>query len=165
MTSRSKINPNAGYGTDSKYSIWRREFYPKLANYYYHFALDLDWIEWRRGRPVALFETKRVLNGRNPMDVIASVWKYQEGLELEMLATFSKGMGIPAFIIAISDPDPLVADYHTATFYVVKVNIPDVWPKEPREIVPTLVDWLSPVKTMGQMDYVEFLNRLGDFNK
>ena len=159
MTDRV-IHRKQGHGYDEKYSDWRRTRYPQLAKSTSHYCADVDWIEWRKGRPVAVLECRRARLGRTLEDAVASVRLLNNGFQLELLATLAKHLGVPGYIVAISDQDAGSETYEGATFRVVQVVLPTPWPTQFGALVPELSRRLRIVGDLDEGGYAEFLAKL-----
>ena len=130
----SDVHNYQGFGSDIKYSKWRRY---KLKRWCY--CTDIDWVEWRNGKPVDIIEGRRLIgNLKTFNDAIKHFIGLNNGFQLEVYARISHDMGIRAFFVAINDPHPENEEYNGATFKVVEIKTPKYWVKDLTKI--TLVN-------------------------
>ncbi|RMF28225.1 MAG: hypothetical protein D6759_16245 [Chloroflexi bacterium] len=119
---------------------------------------DVDWIEWRRGNPVAVIECRRAMHGDSAEDAIAHFKRLNRGFQFEVLCRLSFELRVPGYIVGIEDPDPDQHTYQGARFVIEEVVPPETWPKGRLD--------LGSIETrrIGEFDeqeYAQFLARLG----
>lgn len=106
---------------DSKYSQWRRDFPYKSRNIRKLYCTDIDWVEWRRGKPVAIIETTRC-HGKAPMDCLNNYLTRNNGFQPEVAFKIAKALEVPAYLVLIADPAPSQQDdFRNAVFYVAEL--------------------------------------------
>lgn len=153
------IHSDQGYDHDKKYSKWRREVFPHLANRTDAYCTDVDWIEWRNGRPVAILECRRAIGTLTTAEAAIEHFKtLTNGFQFEVLARLAHDIGIPGYIIGIQDGLPDSVDYFKSRFIVEKVIPPEDW--GPGRMT------LSRIKTerydaMNEQQYTSFISKLG----
>lgn len=157
--SLKNIHAKQGHGYDEKYSDWRRSRFPELTGKRNCYCADIDWVEWRNGKPVALLECRRALHGKSLGDAINTIIQLNNGFQLEMIACLSAGLNIPSYLVAIKDEDPEGADYSKAEFLVVKINPPVPWPTD-RSAVKKIVDSLGRGENLDELGYANFISSL-----
>jgi len=154
----AQVYGDKGHGHDQKYSLWRREQFPKIAQRRDCYCSDLDWVEWRNGKPVALLECRRAIGTLKTAEaVIAHFTVLNNGFQLEMYARLSYELKIPAFLIAIEDRNLEKDDYADARFIVEKITPPDNWP-EGRLNLKQII--LTEMGIYNQEEYAQFLASL-----
>jgi hypothetical protein len=155
-----KIHSDKGHGHDEKYSKWRREIFPKITGSTSSYCTDIDWIEWRYGKPVAIIECRRAIGQlKTAEDAIEHFKKLNNGFQYEVLARLAYELGIPAYIVGIQDPAPCAEDYSGARFVVEEVVPPEKWPSSrstPSEFLTT-----KKVGEWNEQQYAEFIAGLG----
>lgn len=120
------IYQDQGHGHDKKYSSWRRD-YPRTRRIRNLYCMDLDWLEWRRGRAVALIETSRTL-GKTAKEVLRRFTDNNAGFQAEVLAYAAMKLEVPAFFVAIDDRNVGDNDYAETTFTVTRIIPITPWP-------------------------------------
>jgi hypothetical protein len=92
------------YDPDKKQSMWRRN-YPQWAfNDRTRYCADIDWIEWRKGKPVAAVETTRMKD--RPLDKVVEMFRTRnKGFQQELVYTVASAYPIRSFIVIIEDPN------------------------------------------------------------
>lgn len=120
-----KVHKDQGLDRDLKYSRFRR-YFPFKCGYRNLYCTDLDWIEWRKGKQVAVVEVTRTL-GKPVDEVLSNFINRNNGFQKEVLVTVADELDVPAYVTIISDPnqheDP---DYNDADFYVYRlIKLPD----------------------------------------
>ena len=70
------VHKDQGHGHDLKYSLWRRINFPKLTNLRNCYTTDIDWLEWRNGKPVAVIECRRVIGGLIDCNAVVNHFKH-----------------------------------------------------------------------------------------
>jgi len=149
------VHTDKGHGHDQKYSLWRRECFPKISQRRDCYCSDLDWIEWRKGKPVALLECRRVIGSLKTIkDVVTHFISLNNGFQLELYARLSFELRIPAYLIIISDNAIDEVDYSKALFGIGKIIPPNVWPKGRMDVNQIEV---IKVGIFNQEEYVQFL--------
>ena len=154
-----QIHTDQGYDHDKKYSKWRREVFPAKAKRTDAYCTDVDWIEWRNGKPVAILECRRAIGSlKTAEEAIEHFKKLTNGFQFEVLARLAHDMGIGAYIIGMQDSSPDSTDYSNARFIVEKVIPPAEWGSG-RML-------LSRIKTerypeMNEQSYISFISELG----
>lgn len=124
------IHEDQGHGHDSKYSLWRRSIFPNIVGRRDCYCTDIDWMEWRRGRPAAVIECRRAIGSLLTCeDVIKHFKQLNNSFQLEVYARMAHDLGIRAFIVAIKDESPENQDYGQAEFLVEEIIPPIEWPK------------------------------------
>jgi hypothetical protein len=128
-SSVSRIYDDKGHGHDVKYSQWRRS-YPNTKGIRNLYCTDIDWLEWRNGKPVALVEVSRTLGTSRPEEVVKRFTENNYGFQAEALAFVAMKLEVPAFLVVIDEPHSTSqTNYTSATFYVTKINPILPWPK------------------------------------
>lgn len=125
-----EIHEDKGHGHDQKYSLWRRNIFPKIVNRRDCYCTDIDWIEWRGGKPAAVIECRRAIGSLSTCEeVIDHFKKLNNSFQLEVYARMAYEMKIRGFIVAIRDDDPEGQDFSKAEFLVEEIIPPDRWPE------------------------------------
>ena len=140
---------------DNKYSDWRRNRYPDLQNKT-AYCSDIDFIEWRKGKPVAVLELKRCSIG----EAITTLLEQRYGFQGEVIATVAHALRVPAYIVAIEDSDRDSKTYERATFTVVRMNLPTPWLTNKTQLVAALLAGLGEPVRMDELEYSRFLHSL-----
>lgn len=116
---------SAFWDPDKKQSMWRRN-YPQWIGDRTRYCADMDWIEWRRGKPVAAVETTRT-KGR-PLDVVVEKFRTRnKGFQQELVYTMATGKEIRSFLVVIDDPnwqnrdESFMVAYKHADFHVYEM--------------------------------------------
>ena len=155
----SDIHKDKGFDHDPKYSLWHRNKLPIITKKRDLYCSDIDWVEWRNGRPVALIECRRAIGSlKNADDVINHFKTLNNGFQLELYARLSSTLKINAFLVAIEDPYPDMEEYSSASFTVVHI-IP---PKDSQLQGRKFLDGIE-LKNLGVGDeekYAGFLSKL-----
>ena len=155
------IHRKQGHGYDEKYSDWRRSRYPNIVKATNHYCADVDWVEWRKGKPVAVIECRRALYGKTLDDAVNSVYQLNNGFQIELLATVAKNLNVAGYIVAISDQNPEDREsYSKATFRVMQVVIPNPYPTKFGTLVPELVRNLKKIDDYDEIGFANFLSKL-----
>jgi len=119
------VSHDKGIDRDKKFSLWRRKYLPRES-----YATDIDWLEWRKGVPVAVIEMKRLIGTlQTPEDALKFFCENTNGFQLEVYCKIAFCLTIPAYFIAVADQYPDAEDYLMATFIVYKINVPENWVK------------------------------------
>jgi len=130
-----------GYDRDLKYSRWRRNGLSRGC-----YTTDLDWLEWRHGRPVALIETRRNIGTLTTAPKILEHFKtLNNGFQPDVYSTLAKKLGIPAYLVAIIDLAPEQEGYADTTFVVHQIFS---------------MTELRPVGVFNQAQYTKFIEEL-----
>lgn len=145
------------HGNDEKYSKWRRYKLPELVNNTNCYCMDLDWVEWRKGKPRALIECRRALGSKTPEQAIQDFVKKNNGFQYEVLAHMSYALKIPGYIVSIKDNSPEANSYEKAEFLVEQVIPPNPWPVGRVDI--NLIK-RTPIGKMDEASYANFINNL-----
>jgi hypothetical protein len=157
MAEGREIHRDRGLDHDDKYSKWRRNVFPKLVGNSSCYCSDLDWVEWRKGNPVALLECRRALGGRTLRDVIDGYYTLNNGFQLEMLAKLSSRLQVPGYLVAIKDENEQSQQFEAATFLVARVIPPNPWPSGRLNIRAIQLDYQRELNEKG---YADFINSL-----
>jgi hypothetical protein len=152
---RRQIHADKGVGADTKYSRWRRERFIALEDRTNCYCMDLDWVEWRRGDLAALIETRRALAGKTQEQAVQEFATNQNGFQLECLARLAYCAKVPAYVVSILDPEPESDTYEKASFLVLEVSVPAVWPAGKLNLERDLP--LVKVGTYGEKAYADFI--------
>ncbi len=154
------IHPDHGHGYDQKYSKWRRNIFPRKANLRTAYCTDIDWIEWRNGKPVAIIECRRAIGTlQNAEEAIEHFKSLNRGFQYEVLARLAYQLRIPAYIVGIQDKNPQAEDYSDAVFVVEEVIPPDQWPSSP--LPPSCFLCTKRLGKLTEAEYVQFIAQLG----
>ena len=140
---------------DNKYSEWRRNIYPDLQGFK-DYCTDIDFIEWRNGKAVAVLELKRCSIG----EAITTVLQERYGFQGEVMATVAHALQVPAYIVAIEDSNRDSKTYERATFTVVRMNLPTPWLTNKTKLVAALLAGLGEPVRMDEVGYSTFLHSL-----
>lgn len=140
---------------DNKYSDWRRNRYPDLQNKS-AYCSDIDFIEWRKGKPVAVLELKRCSIGEAITTLLEQRYEFQG----EVIATVAHALRVPAYIVAIEDSERDSKTYERATFTVVRMNLPEPWLTDSRQLVAALLAGLGKPVRMDERSYARFIDSL-----
>jgi hypothetical protein len=140
---------------DNKYSDWRRNRYPDLQNRI-AYCSDIDFIEWRRGKPVAVLELKRCSIG----EAITTLLEQRYGFQGEVIATVAHALQVPAYIVAIEDSDRDSKTYERATFTVVRMNLPTPWLTDSGDLLAAIRAGLGKPVRMDELEYSRFIAAL-----
>jgi len=151
----AEIHEDKGHGHDQKYSLWRRNVFPKIVDRRDCYCTDIDWMEWRKGKPVAVIECRRAIGSlASCEDVVEHFRKLNNSFQLEVYARIAYELKIRGFIVAIRDDKLDIQDYCMAEFLVEEIIPPDKWPEEKLDIN------LIKIKRIGKFDqegYSRFL--------
>lgn len=90
------------YDPDQKYSMFRRN-YPYSLGDRIRYCADIDWIEWRDGKPVAAVETTR-LKDRTWEECLRMFQTRNKGFQPELVKTIADRSHIRSFVVLIDDP-------------------------------------------------------------
>ena len=150
-----KIHIDSTATHDNKYSDWRRNRYPDLEGTT-AYCTDIDFIEWRRGKPVAVLELKRCSIG----EAITTLLEQRYGFQGEVIATVANALQVPAYIVAIDDAQRDSETYERATFTIVRMNLPTPWLANSRALVAHLRANLGEPVRMDERSYARFLAAL-----
>lgn len=153
-----EIHQDKGHGHDMKYSSWRRNNFPKLTSTTKCYTTDIDWLEWRNGKPVAVIECRRVIGElKTCEEVINHFRKLNNGFQLEVYARLAFELKIKAFVVAIDDKTPSEDGFSNSKFLVKEIIPPENWPR----------GWidLDTIKTeevglFNEQSYAEFIAEL-----
>lgn len=140
---------------DNKYSDWRRNRYPDLQNTT-AYCSDIDFIEWRRGKPVAVLELKRCSIG----EAVTTLLEQRYGFQGEVIATVAHALKVPAYIVAIEDSERDSKTYERASFTVVKMNLPTPWLTDSGDLVAAIRAGLGKPVQMDELGYSRFIAAL-----
>lgn len=123
------VHQNKGHDYDYKYSNWHRNVLPELIEKgRICYCTDIDWIEWRNNKPVAMIECRRAIGFLKTCDdVIEHFLKLNHGFQFEVYARIAYMSKIKAYIVAIKDNNPSAEDYLGAEFLVVEIVPPSSW--------------------------------------
>lgn len=95
---------------DKKYSRFRRRrtydyFEASGAKYKGRqmYCLDIDWVEWRNGNPVAIIETTRCCK-KTLRETYVAWLNRNNGLQCEAAYRIAQALGVRAYIVLIDDP-------------------------------------------------------------
>lgn len=159
MNEERKIHADQGYDRDNKYSKWRREIFPKLAKINWAYCTDIDWIEWRQGKPVAFIECRRAVGGiKTAEDAIEHVKKLNFGFQFEVLARLAKETGAKSYIVGIEDKSIDSEDYSNARFVVEEILPPDQYNEKGRINLKEIKT--KQLSVMNQQQYADFIKNL-----
>jgi len=154
----SEIHSDKGHGYDVKYSLWRRYVFPNIVNRRDCYTTDIDWLEWRKGKPVALIECRRVIGElKNCEDVISHFRNLNNGFQLEAYARIAYELKIKSFIVAINDKSESDPSYKDAEFLVEQIIPPEVWPMG-RINLSNIVT--KRIGTFTEKEYAKFISDL-----
>lgn len=107
---------------DSKYSQWRRNYPFRSKQIRKLYCTDIDWVEWRGGRPVAIVETTRC-GGKPVNDCAGAYMNRNNGFQAEVAFTVADKLKIPAYLVLIDDKSPgQDDDYSNTVFYVGRLE-------------------------------------------
>jgi hypothetical protein len=155
----SEVHKDQGHGQDSKYSLWRRINFPKLTNLRNCYTTDIDWLEWRNGKPIAIIECRRVIGGLSDCNAVVTHFKtLNNGFQLEAYARLAYELKIKAFVVAINDKNPEVSDYSDSEFLITEIIPPETWPEGRLNINEIK---LQEIGLFNEEKYAEFISRLG----
>jgi hypothetical protein len=153
-----EIHPDMGHGPDMKYSLWRRYIFPKIVDRRDCYTTDIDWLEWRKGKPVAIIECRRVIGSlKNCKDVISHFRKLNNGFQLEAYARIAYELKIKAFVVAIDDKSESDDSYKDAEFCVEQIVPPNVWPSGRIELSNIVT---KRIGRFNEREYAEFISDL-----
>lgn len=108
------------YDPDGKYSDWRYE-YPISKGVRDLYCTDIDWVEWRGGKPRVFIETTRCF-GRDPQEVAHNYLTRNKKFQADVITRIAGRCRIPAYLVVIEDPAPEENDnYINATFHVYRI--------------------------------------------
>jgi hypothetical protein len=140
---------------DNKYSDWRRNRYPDLEGDG-AYCTDIDFIEWRDGKAVAVLELKRGTIG----EAINTILKLRYGFQGQVIATVAQALKVPAYIVAIEDFNKEGKGYERASFTVLQMNLPNPWLASSRELVPAMLANLGEPVRMDEAAYARWIASL-----
>lgn len=153
------IHKDMGHGLDQKYSKWRRDIFPNIVKRRDCFCTDIDWLEWRKGKPIAVIECRRAIGTlKNCEDVIEHFKKLTNGFQLEVYARIAYELKIRAFIVAIKDNNPDNEEYNNAEFLVEEIIPPRPWPIGRLKNMDLIQ--LKRIGLFNQEDYAKFISEL-----
>ncbi|HEX8378596.1 MAG TPA: hypothetical protein VF602_12325 [Pedobacter sp.] len=159
MSNRRKIHQNQNYDHDEKYSVWRRDIFPELSGVDWAYCTDIDWVEWRRGRPVAFIECRRAIGSLPTAEAVIKHFKtLNNGFQFEVLARVAKETGAKAYIVGIEDRSIDSDDYSNARFVVEEVIPPKNYNEEGRINLNDIK--VKRLPSMNQEQYVKFIRYL-----
>ena len=150
-----KIHIDSTATHDNKYSDWRRNRYPDLEGTT-AYCTDIDFIEWRKGRAVAVLELKRC----SIDEVVNTLLELRYGFQGQVIATVAHALQVPAYIVAIEDNERGAKTYERASFTVVRMNLPTPWLANSRELVAALRAGLGEPVRMDERSYARFIASL-----
>lgn len=146
----SEVHEDKGFDRDIKYSKWRRYNLPRNC-----YCTDIDFLEWRNGKPKALIETRRAIGNLKTLeDVIKHFIKLNNGFQFEVYAHLSFKLDIPAYVVAIADSEPYNDNYNNSLFLVYELVIPKT-----NYFIFSEVK-LRKVGLMGEPEYIKFLSNI-----
>jgi hypothetical protein len=158
LTPNTNIHANQGHGHDEKYSEWRRSTLPDLVKRRDCYCTDIDWLEWRKGKPVAIIECKRAMSKQTGKTAIQNLKTLTNGFQIEVLVTCGHKIGIPVYLVGILDGDKQEAKkYKNSKFYVEEAIPPNPWPQKlnvKKDITYKLIGEFS------EQEYADFLAQL-----
>jgi len=148
------VSEDKGHGHDGKYSAWRRHYFKDTLEIDGLFCTDIDWIEWRKGKPVAIIECRRAIGGlKTAQAAINHVKGHNNGFQLEVLAKLAHDLKIDAYIVGIED-DANSNDYSNARFVVEKIEPPTPRPDGRLDVTKIKTVPMNPMDLNG---YVKFI--------
>ncbi len=154
----TEIHPDMGHGADRKYSLWRRNIFPRIVDRRDCYTTDIDWLEWRRGKPVAIIECRRVKgNLKNCEEAILHFRNLNNGFQLEVYARIAFELKIKAFVVAIDDKSEFSDSYKDTEFCVEQIIPPDVWPSGRIELSNLVT---KRIGTFTEGEYARFISNL-----
>lgn len=150
-----KIHIDSNAKHDGKYSDWRRNRYPDLEGDG-AYCTDIDFIEWRGGKPAAVLECKRGTIGQ----AVNTILQLRYGFQGQVIATVAHALSVPAYIVAIEDYERDSKTYERASFTVVQMNLPTPWLEGSRELVAALLAGLGEPVRMDERAYARWIASL-----
>lgn len=153
-----EVHGDKGYDHDKKYSYWRREVFPEKAGTRSAYCTDIDWIEWRNGKPVAILECRRAMRGlKTAQAAVNHIKTCNNGFQFEVIARMAYQLEIPAYLVGIEDPDLEGSkEYARGKFRVEEVVPPNEWPAGRLDI------GALETKLVGEMDEATYVRFLAD---
>jgi hypothetical protein len=110
---------------DKKYSLFRRNYPYDKHEIRDMYCTDVDWVEWRNGRPVAILETTRCY-GKPVRETMQDYLDRAKGFQCEVTFTVADALKVKAYLVLIDDPWPEAEDdYGNTTFYVCEIDTKD----------------------------------------